>query len=101
MIGNVAANQSEHTTYAITVGALGGVARIDIDIFCYSYTAEALTKVTNNVVTVSYAISSVDSSRLDANTLRDIVQVCYGGLVDQVSWAPVCSGIRSANAAMC
>ncbi|KAF8185836.1 hypothetical protein K438DRAFT_1973680 [Mycena galopus ATCC 62051] len=81
VFGNVAANQSEHTTYAITCGALGGIMRVDIDIFCYSFTSQALTAVTNNVVAVAYTVSSVNSANLDKDTLRDIVQVCYGGLV--------------------
>ncbi|KAJ6543147.1 hypothetical protein B0H19DRAFT_1172900 [Mycena capillaripes] len=55
--------------------------RIDINIFCYTYTAQALTKVTNNVVAVAYTISSVDESKLSTDTLRDIVQVCYEGVV--------------------
>ncbi|KAJ7140595.1 hypothetical protein C8R43DRAFT_829520, partial [Mycena crocata] len=77
VFGNVAANQSEHTTYAITCGELGGVMRVDISIFCYTYTSKALTEVTNNVVSVAYTVSAVNSSKLDADTLRDIVQVCY------------------------
>ncbi|KAJ7252195.1 hypothetical protein C8J57DRAFT_1077533 [Mycena rebaudengoi] len=89
VFGNVAANQSEHTTYAITCGELGGILRIDINIFCYTYTAEALTKVTNNVVAVAYTVSAVDSRKLDVDTLRDIVQVCYGGLVPSVSYPVV------------
>ncbi|KAJ7140594.1 hypothetical protein C8R43DRAFT_892774 [Mycena crocata] len=84
VLGNVAANQSEHTTYAITCGELGGVMRVDINIFCYTYTATALTKVTNNVVAVAYTISSVDTSKLDSDTLRNIVQVCYSGAVTKV-----------------
>ncbi|KAK7013654.1 hypothetical protein R3P38DRAFT_2410067, partial [Favolaschia claudopus] len=81
VFGNVAANQSEHTTYAITCGALGGIMRIDLDIFCYTFQSTALVSVTNNVVMVAYTISSVDASKLDRDTLRDVVQVCYGGLV--------------------
>ncbi|KAJ7649972.1 hypothetical protein FB45DRAFT_997151 [Roridomyces roridus] len=38
VLGNVAANQSQHRTYAITCGELGGIMRIDIDIFCYTFT---------------------------------------------------------------
>ncbi|KAF7292586.1 hypothetical protein MIND_01156100 [Mycena indigotica] len=81
VLGNVAANQSEHTTYVITCGELGGLMRIDINIFCYSYTSESLRKIAENVVSVSYAISSVDSRDLDPDTLRGVVQVCYGGVV--------------------
>ncbi|KAJ7020833.1 hypothetical protein C8F04DRAFT_1241699 [Mycena alexandri] len=81
VFGNVQANESEHSTYVITCGDLGGIMRIDIDIFCYTYTSTALTKVTNNVVNVSYAISSVDVSQLDAETIRGIVQTCYGEAV--------------------
>jgi hypothetical protein len=102
VLGNVAANESEQTTYAISCGALGGVMRIDINIFCYSYTAEALTKVTNNVMMVAYTISSVDASKLDADTLRNIVQTCYGGTIDDVSGRayleyPLTSGAHSGN----
>ncbi|KAJ7020834.1 hypothetical protein C8F04DRAFT_1274446 [Mycena alexandri] len=81
VFGNVAANQSEHTTYAITCGELGAIMRTDVSIFCYTFTSEAMTKVTNNVVAVAYTVSTVHSSELDQDTLRDIVQVCYGGLV--------------------
>jgi hypothetical protein len=84
VLGNVAANQSQHDTYAITVGNLGGLMRVDIQVFCYTFESQALASVANNVVSVAYAISSVDGSKLDKNTLRDIVQVCYGGVVDQV-----------------
>nr|GAT47668.1 predicted protein [Mycena chlorophos] len=81
VFGNVAANQSEHTTYAITCGQLGGIMRVDLDIFCYTFTSSQLVTVTNNVVMVAYTVSSIDASKLDVATLRDIVQVCYGGLV--------------------
>jgi hypothetical protein len=84
VLGNVAANQSQHDTYAITVGNLGGIMRVDIQIFCYTFQSSDLVKVTNNVISVAYAISSVDAAMLDPNTLRDVVQVCYGGVVDQV-----------------
>ncbi|KAJ7835866.1 hypothetical protein B0H13DRAFT_1913356 [Mycena leptocephala] len=81
VLGDIATNQSEHTTYAITCGDLGGIMRVDINIFCYSFTSKALTAVTNNVVMIAYTISSVDANKLDKDTLRDIVQVCYGGVV--------------------
>ncbi|KAJ7608768.1 hypothetical protein FB45DRAFT_763039 [Roridomyces roridus] len=84
VLADVAANQSQHRTYAITCGELGGIMRIDIDIFCYTFTSAALTAVTNNVVSTAYVVSSVDASKLDTTTLRDIVQVCYGGVVDKV-----------------
>ncbi|KAJ6543148.1 hypothetical protein B0H19DRAFT_1239242 [Mycena capillaripes] len=89
---NVTANQSEYTTFAIVCGELGRIMRIDINIFCYTYTAQALTRVTNNVVAVAYTISSVDESKLDADTLRDIVQVCYEGSVSPAGSFQLTSG---------
>ncbi|KAJ7743290.1 hypothetical protein B0H14DRAFT_2842715 [Mycena olivaceomarginata] len=81
MFGSVVANQAERTTYAITCGDLGGIMRIDINTVCYTFSSTALAQVTNNVVSVAYTISSVDASKLDKSTIRDIVQVCYGGFV--------------------
>ncbi|KAJ7608775.1 hypothetical protein FB45DRAFT_1039443 [Roridomyces roridus] len=81
VLGDVAADQSEHRTYAITCGEFGGIMRIDIDIVCYTFTSTALAAVTNNVISAAYVVSSVDMSQLDKDTIRDIVQVCYGGVL--------------------
>ncbi|KAJ7608770.1 hypothetical protein FB45DRAFT_1039438 [Roridomyces roridus] len=80
VLGAVAANQSEHRAYAITCGELGGIMRIDIDIVCYTFTSTALAAVTSNVISTAYVISSVDTSKLDKDTISDIVQACYGGV---------------------
>ncbi|KAJ7743294.1 hypothetical protein B0H14DRAFT_2406990 [Mycena olivaceomarginata] len=95
--GNVTANQAERTIYAITCGDLGGIMRIDISTFCYTFSSTALTQVTNNVVSVAYTISSVDASKLDKSTIRDVVQVCYGGIVSQVRWKSLNRSLAFAN----
>lgn len=45
--------------------------------FSYQYTSEQLTSITKNVLTVTVVMSSVDTAKLDDNTLRIIVQKCY------------------------
>jgi hypothetical protein len=73
-LGDVTANQSEQTTYAITCGQLGSIMRIDVSIFCYTFSSTVLTKVTQNAACAAYTIGSVDAEKLDKDRLRDNVQ---------------------------
>ncbi|KAJ7172785.1 hypothetical protein C8R43DRAFT_1230914 [Mycena crocata] len=81
VLGNNAANLSEHTTYAIAGNEFGGMGRIDIKIVCYSFPVVAHTGAPNNVVAVAYTISSADTSKLDPNILHNIVETCYSGAI--------------------
>ncbi|KAJ7321875.1 hypothetical protein DFH08DRAFT_818251 [Mycena albidolilacea] len=83
VFGNVAANQAECTTYSITCGDLGIIMHINISTFCYTFSSPGLTQVTNNIVSVTYMVSSINSSKLDRDTIQDIIQVCYGRVVPQ------------------
>ncbi|TRX88850.1 hypothetical protein FHL15_010309 [Xylaria flabelliformis] len=77
LFGQYLANSAETTRYLIGCGDLGGVYRLDIHMFSYQYTSEQLTSVTKNVLAVSIVMSSVDTAKIDDNTLLIIVQKCY------------------------
>ncbi|KAI0185615.1 hypothetical protein EV127DRAFT_304393, partial [Xylaria flabelliformis] len=92
LFGQYAANSAETTRYLIGCGDLGGVYRLDIHMFSYQYTSEQLTSITKNVLAVSVVMSSVDTAKIDDNTLLIIVQKCYAscnteeqrGIYDQI-----------------
>jgi hypothetical protein len=73
-LGDVTSNQSEQTTYTITCGQLGGIMRIDVNIFDYTFSSTVLTKVTQNAACAAYTIGSVDAEKLNKDRLRDILQ---------------------------
>jgi hypothetical protein len=77
LFGNYSANKSALTTYAITTGSLGGVARIDADFFSYEYRSKRLSGITRNVVVVSVVISSANISDLKKNDINVIVESVY------------------------
>jgi hypothetical protein len=77
LFGSYSANQSSTTTYAISTGSLGGVARIDADFYSYQYNSSTLSKITKNVVVVSIVISSAKIDGLDQNDVSTIVQTVY------------------------
>jgi hypothetical protein len=79
LFGSYAANQSATTTYAISTGSLGGVARIDADFYSYQYNSATLSKITKNVVVVSIVISSAQIDGLSRNDISTIVQTVYSG----------------------
>ena len=83
VFGNFSSNQSEHSISVISVGNAMGIVRIDADFFAYQYNSKDLGAICKNVVASSIVVSSVDTSELDAMTLRSIVQVVYGSLTKE------------------
>jgi hypothetical protein len=82
LMGSVAANSSEFSSYTITVGKLGGVGRIDFYMYYYKYTSQALTSVAEDCLVTSLVVSSVDVKDLDENDIRVIVQSNYSGKLE-------------------
>jgi len=62
----------------ITVGDLGGVSRIDIKTFCYSFTSKGLGDITKYCQGAYCVLSSVPAKALDDETILSVVQTCYG-----------------------
>ncbi|TFY66384.1 hypothetical protein EVG20_g4706 [Dentipellis fragilis] len=79
LFGNYAANASSTTMYTLTTGSLGGLARIDTDLYSYEYTSSTLSTITKNVLVCSIVISSADVTGLNKNDMSAIVQTLYGG----------------------
>ncbi|ORY17164.1 hypothetical protein BCR34DRAFT_449133, partial [Clohesyomyces aquaticus] len=77
LMGNVSGNRSEFTSYAITVGGLGGLNRIDFYMFYYKYTSKSLTAVTEDCLVTSLVISSVNVKDLEPNDIKVIIQNQY------------------------
>jgi len=87
LFDNYAANQSETNVYAITIGTLGGISRMDADFYSYQYTSADIQKITKNVVVISLVVSSVNVLSLTVNDLRTIVQTCYKDSTSEVRTA--------------
>ncbi|KAI9663306.1 MAG: hypothetical protein M1831_002590 [Alyxoria varia] len=66
--------------YAISVGDLAGIQRVDIDIFAYQFTSQALTNITRGVQGATVVLSSVNTTGLDKNDLRVIVQATFASV---------------------
>lgn len=79
LFGSYAANKYSLTTYAITTGKLGGVARIDTDFFSYEFRSKKLSHITRNVVVATVIVSSADLTGLKKNDVNVIVESVYQG----------------------
>ncbi|KAI1326493.1 hypothetical protein F5Y16DRAFT_229820 [Xylariaceae sp. FL0255] len=77
LFGQYSANSSESTKYTIACGDLEGVYRLDMHLYSYRYNSEQLSSITKNVLAVTVVMSSVDTRKIDDNTLRIIIQKCY------------------------
>ncbi|KAI9734494.1 MAG: hypothetical protein M1834_002094 [Cirrosporium novae-zelandiae] len=77
LFGSATTNSAEVTKYFITVGSLGYPYRVDIHLYTYSFTSEALTKITKNVLAISIVVSSVDLTNMNEVDLGSLVQICY------------------------
>jgi hypothetical protein len=61
----------------IATGNIGGLHRLDILVFCYSYTSERLMKITKTVKAACVVLFSVKLDSITENTMRVIVQKTY------------------------
>lgn len=77
LLGNYAGNTSEKQLYKTCVGRFGGVKRIDFYLYSYEFTSDSLISITKNVVVCCMIVSSVNPASIDANTLRNVLEMNY------------------------
>jgi hypothetical protein len=77
LIGQSHASMSEDKVYTIATGDIGGLHRLDILVFCYSYTSNTLMSITKAVKAACVVLSSVKLDTVSENTMRVIVQKTY------------------------
>ncbi|KAK4460751.1 tyrosine phosphatase protein [Cladorrhinum samala] len=85
MFANAAGNSNQYTNYFITMGSLPDeLFRVDMMVYTYAFTSDALSRVTNNVVAITVVVSSVDKASLDKSAIGAAVQYCYGNAPEEV-----------------
>lgn len=78
LFGSMVGNEGEHSFYRIVVGPLGGIRRVDINLYMWAFSSETLLTLTKNILVVSVVVSSVDVQALDVSTLRVAIEQTCG-----------------------
>ncbi|KAI0369967.1 hypothetical protein BV20DRAFT_329859 [Pilatotrama ljubarskyi] len=82
LLGDVSSSSTHQDIYAIGVGPLGGVYRVDAQFFAYNFKAQTLKTVLQTVVSSAIVISSADVRDMKRNEVKNLVQNAYGTAVD-------------------
>lgn len=61
----------------ISVDPLGGISRLDTLFFVYSFQSEGIMKLSQSVVAACVVKSSADTSAVDENTLRVLINQAF------------------------
>jgi len=72
VLGNVAGNMSEKTSYMLSIKGLA-IYRLDYYCYLYEYKDESLAKITENCLVVVYMISSIKYKDIDKETLYAVI----------------------------
>ncbi|KAF4444512.1 tyrosine phosphatase protein [Fusarium austroafricanum] len=78
LFGSARDNSNQTQKYFIAVGKLGYPLRIDMNLYVYSFTSDALRQVTKNVLIVSATVSSINIATLHEVDIKRAVSYCYG-----------------------
>lgn len=78
LFGQMVATDAEHNFYRIIVGPLGGIRRIDINLYLYAFTSNTMINLAKNVLVSSIVVSSVDCNAIDISTLRVAIEQSCG-----------------------
>jgi len=78
LFGSYSGNTSKTQSYVVSVGALGGIFRIDYFIYSYRFQSETLLKVASDILLIDVVVSSVDINTINDNTLITLVQKQFG-----------------------
>lgn len=78
LFGSMVGSEGEHSLYRIIVGPLGGIRRVDINLYMWAFSSETMIKVAKNILVVSIIVSSVDLLALDVATLRVAIEETCG-----------------------
>lgn len=78
LFGRMVGSEAEHTIYRIVVGPFGGIRRLDVSMYMFQFTSEAVLAITKNILVLSVVVSSVDPQVLDIPTLRVAIEDAYG-----------------------
>ncbi|KAK4192392.1 hypothetical protein QBC35DRAFT_483637 [Podospora australis] len=84
LFGNAMRKSNQTTVYFITVGEAGYPLRVDVLLYSYSFTSDALLKIAKNVLIAATVFSQVDIRSLDDAALGAVVQMSYGGAPQDV-----------------
>lgn len=82
LFGGMVGSEAEHTLYRIVVGPFGGIRRLDVNMYMFQFTSEAVLAITKNILVLSVVVSSVDPQVLDIPTLRVAIEDAYGEDLD-------------------
>lgn len=83
LFSSMVGNEAEHSTYRVCVGRLGGIVRLDFNLYLYEFgSSNTFLHVVKNILVVSVIVSSVDPDTLDISTLRVIVGETCGDDID-------------------
>jgi hypothetical protein len=84
VLGESAGQITSSYTYGLVATDLGGLLRLDVDIYNFALESQGLQTKIQNMTAVSALVSSIDSTKLTAADLRAIVSVTYGSSTVQV-----------------
>lgn len=82
LFGSMVGNEGEHSFYRIVVGPLGGIRRVDVNLYMWAFSSSTLLNLTKNILVVSAVVSSVDVKTLDISTLRVAIEQTCGEDID-------------------
>jgi hypothetical protein len=83
---------------AISIDPLGGISRLDTYFFVYKFSSKGLMKTAEAVIACSIVKSSAETSDVNDNTLRVLVNQCFetsGIELRKVHWIPRCEAVHT------
>jgi hypothetical protein len=78
LLGNTSASVSQKRDYAIAVGGLGGIVRVDYLVYLKSFSFDGILSTTKNIALYAAIISSADTAGLEENDIKALIDVNYG-----------------------
>lgn len=78
LLGNTSASVSQKRDYAIAVGGLGGIVRVDYLVYLKNFSFEGILKTTKNIAVYAAVISSADTAGLEENDIKALIDINYG-----------------------
>lgn len=78
LMGNTSTSVSQKRDYAIAVGGLGGIVRVDYLVYLKNFSFEGILKTTKNIAVYAAVISSADTAGLEENDIKALIDINYG-----------------------
>ncbi|KAI0757639.1 hypothetical protein C8Q80DRAFT_1265526 [Daedaleopsis nitida] len=84
LLGNISGTSARRQVYAIGVGPLGGVYRIDAQFYMYQFKSRGLKDHLKYVLATAIVISSADVRGMKRNEVKNLVQNAYAQATPEV-----------------